>query len=1288
MRIKTLFLASASTVALSQALVAQVAINGTGSVVSNSTATSPGSTTYTYTLANPTSAKVLVAGYYNDNTAAISSATFAGTAATKFVTQGRTAIACYILPQPAPTTVAIKFNLSAAGAPTAGMFVYELGSVDISGGAAAIDSGTGASITTSGNDKFVLNFKGINNSTGAGTVPAATSIIPSANSAVFDMNGGSGGGALCRGYSASSGTAGSKTLGWTAGADGEVSLAFVQAGNPDVDGDGLLDVWEISNFGSITAYNGTADPDGDTYTNEQEETAGSNPNNASSIPGDVDGDSLLDSVELTYFGNLNQTATGDYDGDYATNGAEITAGTSPANASQWPDTDADFICDAWETAHGLIVGTDDANEDPDSDGNTNYEEFRAGTDPHDAAWKPGFAKLSHRWSFTGNLNDSVGASNALVVNDTPANVGLSSSQTPTGYTLNGGAKASSDYLNLGGNLLSGSQSAGVLPITIELWATQNAIQNWSRIFDFGKNNGVNPANNESLRMTWTQGTNISTDQVGWDGQSVQGNPGNAPYVAGIPYHIIMTITPAVFTNGAIQTGARVTWYSAPATGSQSAGHPLYSAKGFFNTTNSDLRALVDSACTLGRSMYGDNTASATYDEVRIWKGQLSSTELELFQLLGPDNIDRSDADADDFPDAWEVARFGNTTTATVAGDSDGDGYNDDVEFTEESNPNNVASTPVDMDDDGLADAWETQYFRNLLQIGTGDPDGDYCDNELEEISGTNPALASSSPDTDTDGLPDGWEYQYFSNLTTANATSNNDGDFDTDAQELALATNPANHFSGRDLDTDGLADYWEYFYFNPYVGEGPNPSSPLWRSYTGVNDFDGDLATNAQEFSAGTDPSNPNSVSDTNGDGYFDGILLAATDAFGQTSFNAGTNWTGAAAPAVGMNYLVPAGLRLRTPDVAASAATFNGSKLAIAGELGLKGDNSTFNANYVFSSTAGTPTVSSLVNAGGSVTLGGTMEYKSNSTMNAQNGPIVLSGIVSGTGAIVLTDTTPTPSTATAIQFNNGSNSYSGNITLQPSVNLVVNGVLTPGTGSVFNIAPGAIGVTNSISGSGSITMAGSLNIDLTSTVPSTGATWNLITTSSVSFHPGFTVTGSGFTPDAGAVGSRVWTSGDGNYEFNEANGVLSYVAGLGYSGWASNAGLTAGVNDGATQNADNDPFANVLEYQLHGNPLGFDGNLVARTEDSTHLIFTFQRYDLSEGDTTLNFRWGGDLASWNSVAIGASSSGPDANGVVVTVTEDGGANSDYDLIEVKLPKSNALGGKLFGQLQGATQP
>ena len=44
-----------------------------------------------------------------------------------------------------------------------------------------------------------------------------------------------------------------------AGADGEVSLAFVQTGNPDTDADGLTDVWELSWPGitSLTQLNGS-----------------------------------------------------------------------------------------------------------------------------------------------------------------------------------------------------------------------------------------------------------------------------------------------------------------------------------------------------------------------------------------------------------------------------------------------------------------------------------------------------------------------------------------------------------------------------------------------------------------------------------------------------------------------------------------------------------------------------------------------------------------------------------------------------------------------------------------------------------------------------------------------------------------------------------------------------------------------------------------------------------------------------------------------------------------------
>jgi hypothetical protein len=56
----------------------------------------------------------------------------------------------------------------------------------------------------------------------------------------------------------------------------------------------------------------------------------------------------------------------------------FTPGTSPDPDS---DRDNDGMPDAWETAHGLIVGVNDAALDPDQDGLNNLQEYLAGTDP-------------------------------------------------------------------------------------------------------------------------------------------------------------------------------------------------------------------------------------------------------------------------------------------------------------------------------------------------------------------------------------------------------------------------------------------------------------------------------------------------------------------------------------------------------------------------------------------------------------------------------------------------------------------------------------------------------------------------------------------------------------------------------------------------------------------------------------------------------------------------------------------------------------------------------------------
>ena len=58
--------------------------------------------------------------------------------------------------------------------------------------------------------------------------------------------------------------------------------------------------------------------------------------------------------------------------------------------------------------------------------------------------------------------------------------------------------------------------------------------------------------------------------------------------------------------------------------------------------------------------------------------------------------------------------------------------------TEGPNSSQVSATAsiADNDYDGLPDSWETQYFGNLDQNGSGDPDADGVSNSQEYQSNT------------------------------------------------------------------------------------------------------------------------------------------------------------------------------------------------------------------------------------------------------------------------------------------------------------------------------------------------------------------------------------------------------------------------------------------------------------------------------------------------------------------------------------------------------------------------
>ena len=49
---------------------------------------------------------------------------------------------------------------------------------------------------------------------------------------------------------------------------------------------------------------------------------------------------------------------------------------------------------------------------------------------------------------------------------------------------------------------------------------------------------------------------------------------------------------------------------------------------------------------------------------------------------------------------------------------------------------------IDTDSDGLPDNWEIQYFGNLSQTATGDPDGDGLNNLQEYQQGRNPTKSA------------------------------------------------------------------------------------------------------------------------------------------------------------------------------------------------------------------------------------------------------------------------------------------------------------------------------------------------------------------------------------------------------------------------------------------------------------------------------------------------------------------------------------------------------------------
>jgi hypothetical protein len=135
----------------------------------------------------------------------------------------------------------------------------------------------------------------------------------------------------------------------------------------------------------------------------------------------------------------------------------------------------------------------------------------------------------------------------------------------------------------------------------------------------------------------------------------------------------------------------------------------------------------------------------------------------------------------------------------LSADLDGDGLTLRQELLIGTDPNTPDPlTGGDRDGDGLPDIWETKYGTNprkaeALSEINGDADNDGLSLAAEAAAGTSPG----NPDTDGDGLSDGYEVRHGLNSLVADANLDRDGDGLSNAEEFRRGTDPADYYNGQ-----------------------------------------------------------------------------------------------------------------------------------------------------------------------------------------------------------------------------------------------------------------------------------------------------------------------------------------------------------------------------------------------------------------------------------------------------------------------------------------------------------
>ncbi len=511
---------------------------------------------------------------------------------------------------------------------------------------------------------------------------------------------------------------------------------------------------------------------------------------------DSDGDGMDDFKETFFFASLNRDGNGDFDsdglkdvdelraradptekdtdGDGLEDGAEVNEhGSSPALT----DTDGDQLDDAREVNE---LNTNPALADTDEDGFDDQIELALATDPLDQADFPNdiVAVDAGSWNAASTWMDG---------------------QTPhAGETYMGlgdvipfiesaaGSFAGDSLALRGPHLEVRLNHAGTANANLSMQTLEVALINSNRL-------------EGALHLASDVIVNVAAN-ITFDLASQLNGEGNLRFFGDDPDEI----TSAVILSGAgsdftgsihfehvdargTTPGSLGTGTITIANGSLTFGYPLSSPTTTLQLQGTTFEIVLDDDVAVG------NLVGLTED------GEIA------FSLLDLPGVESGPFTADDLLALFEIDEgIRGSGTLTLLRDTG------------------------DLDNDGLRDSWEVDFFGDTSPTAQDDPDADGLSNLAEQTAATDP----NDPDTDKDTLTDGDEVSLHRSDPTS---KDSDSDGLEDADEVARELNPSNP----DTDGDGLQDGFEV------VDSMTDPSN---------EDTDGDGFPDGSELDTGSDP--------------------------------------------------------------------------------------------------------------------------------------------------------------------------------------------------------------------------------------------------------------------------------------------------------------------------------------------------------------------------------------------------------------------------------------------------